>query len=112
MDSVRRALLAEVKKKNFSWDDPFSIFEGSYYELLNKNRLILKESQLRIDTLNPDRDSNRFHKKIVYVSKILKLMKRILGLERYLMAMKFLNLYSRDEYQLFLIEGLEPMSGD
>ena len=107
MDAVRRSLIGRVQDMNFRFENPFSTQEGSYYGLLNRNGLIIKESSLPLDHLNPDRDSGGFQKKILWAMKLLSWLKRLIGIKNYLMIMKFINLYSRDEYQLFLIRDLE-----
>lgn len=107
MDAVRKSLITRIQDINFRFENPFSTEDGSYYSLLNRNGLIIKESSLPLDHLNPDRDSGKFQKKIRLAIKLLSWIKKLIGIKNYLMILKFINLYSRDEYQLFLIRDLE-----
>lgn len=106
MDNVRKSLITRIQTMNFTFENPFSIREGSFFDLLNKNGLILKETTLPIDSINADRDSGQFYSKIILATKIMSFMKKILGIKKYIAMMKFINLYSRDEYQIFLIKNL------
>lgn len=75
---------------------------GGFYALLNKNGLILKGGQ-NIDKVNESNLPN-FEGKLNKLHRILKVARRVLGLNRYILLLKFFGKYSRPENQTFLIE--------
>lgn len=86
--------------KDFS--DPFETETGSFYELLKKNNLIVKEKDNSYNKITQFTYSN-IGKKIRIMTRVLKFIKVILGTKNYFLLMKFLYKYSKIENQLFLI---------
>lgn len=93
-----RALL----KKGFQVEDPFSTVQGSYYDLLKKNKLLIYEKGKNLD-ITRNVISN-YKDKMNIMFKLLYLFKRIIGIKRYYFLMRFFLFYSRFEEQLFLIK--------
>ena len=104
MDGVRRSLMARIQSIQLIFENPFSTEMGSFYALMNENGLIIKSGKLAIDNLNPDRDGEMYNNKIIMATKIMKFFKKCIGIKNYISILKFLNLYTRDEYQLFLLD--------
>lgn len=104
-DPFRKAIKSKILEMKFNFTDPFDVGNGSYYEVLNHNKLLGSKNIL--DKVNLDNENFGLLRKIKILTKIMKLIKNILGVKNYLMIMKFLEKYSKEEYQTFLIINLD-----
>ena len=103
----RRLYRALVHNENMqhqgtNLDDPFASGLGSYYELLKKNKLVIDVNSEHLMPA-PQLVNNKNTKKKL-LCKILKLMKAIIGINRYYHLMNFFAEYSRFERQTFLLK--------
>jgi hypothetical protein len=99
----QRRLFRALLKTGYSTNDPFCTKKNSYYSLLKKNHLIIYEKEKNIDLtrkLLPD-----YKQKMDTMFKALLILKKIIGIKRYYLIMRFFYFYSRFEEQLFLLEN-------
>ncbi|MDB4926296.1 hypothetical protein [Mucilaginibacter sp.] len=100
-----RRLFRRITDENIkSFDDPFAVGENSFFELIRKNKLLIKKSS-NADKLN-ERNFEGFDNKIKKLNAIMRYIKRILGFEKYTLLLKFCQRYFRPENQTFLIKEL------
>jgi hypothetical protein len=105
-DPFRRKLHRKIEEKKYQYKNPFLTDKDSYYELLKSNGLLVDENGL--DKLNYDDDEgSTVICKIKILTKLMKILKNIIGIKTYLYLMKFLEKYTKEEYQIFLIKELD-----
>lgn len=95
----RRMLQMQVKL-----GDPFSVTDGTMYQLLKANNLLTKVNQT--DKLKAT-SITKYSGKIKIVLNIMKRLKGLIGIDKYSLLLKFLLKYSRTENQIFLIDELK-----
>ena len=84
MDSVRKSLITRIQEMKFAFDNPFCTDSGGFYDIINRNGLIIEESTLPLDTLNADRDSGLSQRKIIIAIMILNFMRKLIGIKNYM----------------------------
>jgi hypothetical protein len=96
-----------IVRAGHEYADPFSCAPGGYWDFLRRNRLLdSRKGGTAADRVNVDAHSQAFRRKTRALAKLMRLAKRVLGLNRYLMLMRFLEKYARDEMQTLLIRDL------
>lgn len=103
IDPLQEKIRTSLQLRYESVTDPFDS-SGVFYRKLKHERLLTKFKGNEIDTILPGRDGARFLIQQKLVLHLLRFLKKIIGLTRFLLLMKFMNVYSRDEYLIFLIE--------
>jgi hypothetical protein len=102
----QRRLYRGVTEEGFRYDDPFSVLPGSFYEVLKKNGLLVKDKSGILDALSmknyPGAD-----KKIKLLLFLMGILKKIVGIKLYSLLLMFLGRFSRPEKQIFLIKGMK-----
>jgi Nucleotide-diphospho-sugar transferase len=102
-DEYQRAMRDVISKADLTFSDPFSCGPGSFWELLKINHLLVPRSSGSVDQINLDVDSKSYVKKTAIMTALMRGAQKVLGLDRYLLLMRFLGKYARDEMQTFLI---------
>lgn len=92
-----RRLLEEEKVLPY----PFSTEAGSYYQLLSKNGL-LDHSPVSADKLT-NKNVKNFDAKLGYVHMFFTFIKRIIGVRRYSIMIRFFRRFFAEENQVFLV---------
>jgi len=82
--------------------DPFSVNDSSFYSRLKKVGMI-KPMKINIDRANKENLPN-LKLKLSIFNRLLRLLYRALGLERYLTLIRLMRPYSRYESQIHLID--------
>jgi hypothetical protein len=95
---IYRRLLDEGKKMSA----PFSIEKNSYYHLLESKGL-LDYSKTSADKVT-NKTIPAFEKKLKFINTGLMILKKLAGIRKYSMFMRFLKRYAREENQVFLID--------
>ena len=99
----QRRLYRSLVKEGAVFSDPFATGAGSFYEHLEKNKLMIFDTDGSINFVRKNLGSEIERKsKILYRS--LKIVKGILGIKRYYLLMKFFAIHSRFENQTFLLK--------
>jgi len=96
-----RRFFRRLVEMGYKFDNPFRSGENSFYELLKKNSL-LSTSKINPDKLGKD-SVGSFESKVKLINFLMRMIKRIIGFDRYTMLMKFALRYVRPENQVFLI---------
>ncbi len=100
---IQRRLYNSITIEGNYFSDPFSIKDGSFYMLLKKNKLLPKSK-----SLNPEKTGwdqiGEYGTKISIVYYIMKLVQRIVGIDRYALLLRFLMMNISYDAQLFLIK--------
>jgi len=99
-----RRLYRRLLEQGLIVNDPFNA-DNDFYRLLKKNKLLFKP-QNNTDKLN-ERNFPDFGKKVRTMNKLFRFVRRILGMEKYVLLLKFCQRYFRPENQVFLIEEFE-----
>jgi len=99
-----RRLFRRMLQMQIKLGDPFSIAEGTMYQLLKANNLLTKVNQT--DKLKAT-SITKYSGKIKIVFYVMKLLKSMVGIDKYSLLLKFLLKYSRTENQIFLINELK-----
>jgi hypothetical protein len=94
-----RKLLALNEAQHFL--DPFSVQPNSYYDLLSKNKLIIDDNN--IESKITDQNIQQSNSKLKNINILLKAIKSLIGLKRYIILLRFSQKYVRPENQIFLI---------
>jgi len=87
-----------------TFDRPFATDENSFFYLLQNSNLLLSKNA-DIKKLN-ERSFKGFDSKVKKLNMIMRLVKKILGFEKYTLLLKFCQRYFRPENQTFLIKEL------
>jgi hypothetical protein len=96
----RRLFRGKIKEGN-NYSSPFST-QGEWYNLLKKNKLIIYKTDNAIDNISKLQIPNyNRNSKLAY--KFARLIKNILGIEKYYILLRFVFKHIRFEEQLFLI---------
>ena len=98
---LQRRMYRRLLEKGKSWDNPFSTKKGSYYELLKKNGLIVKEYNNNFNQNNKKTEKNMKYEKWLQVA--FRMLKRIIGIKNYSYLIRYLNHCATDENQIFLL---------
>jgi len=98
----QRRLYKQMTKEGWIFENPFIRGNNSFYDLLEKNALLSK-ANMNVDRLN-ERGLSGFESKIKIINWASKLLKMILGFDRYALLTKFFLRYFRPENQVFLIK--------
>jgi hypothetical protein len=94
-----RALLTEGK----TFGNPFSDKAGSFYDHLAQHKLMIFDKDGAINFVRKNMGAEIEAKsKVLY--RLLRLVKRVLGIKRYYLLMKFFSIHSRFENQTFLFK--------
>jgi hypothetical protein len=99
-----RRLYRRMLEQHLAKGNPFDV-DTIFYGLLKKNGLLFKPKN-NLDKLN-ERNFPDFDGKVKKLNKLSKYVKKLLGIERYVLLLKFCQRYFRPENQLFLIEEFE-----
>ncbi len=101
-----RRLFRRILDENaMNFNNPFATDENSFFELLSRNKLLLSKSS-NLDKMN-ERNFKGFDNKLNKLNILMRILKRILGFDKYILLLKFCQRYFRPENQTFLIKDLE-----
>lgn len=105
ISQFQRRLYRRIIDENIiKFDNPFKTGQGSFFELLKKNKL-LASNQSQADKLN-ERNFKDFNKKLRIINRFMRGIHFFLGFEKYTLLLKFCQRYFRPENQTFLIKEL------
>lgn len=104
-----RAFLAENGDFKEKYANPFSTDEKSFYSLLKQNGLLVKSKSMQIVFLNRN-NMQGFEKKEKIIQIGLRLLKYIMGIQRYEMLIRYLSHSLEAEKQLFLLRKGKEVS--
>lgn len=98
-----RRLFRRLLESGYAFTEPFSTSnEPTFYELLRKNGLLSKQTSQPTTKLNEENYSG-FDQKLVYLQRIARMAKNVLGIDQYALLCKFAQRFVRPENQTFLI---------
>lgn len=101
-----RRLFRRLIESDYRFDEPFSAQgTGSFYALLKQNNLLSKPTQQVAGKLNEETFKD-FDQKLLYLQKIARLIKQLIGIDRYVLLCKFAQRFVRPENQTFLIREI------
>lgn len=100
---LQRRIFRALLKEGYKCHNPFDVNKGSYFHLLSKNRLLIKEKSLNYNRMNTNKqlENNRLLK---LINIFLRILKNIIGLKNYSYLIRYMNNCMTDENQLFLIK--------
>lgn len=105
ISQFQRRLFRRIYDYDFQkFDNPYSTTFDSFYYLLKANALLLNDNST-IDKMN-ERNFQDFDKKLKILNRVMILIKKIVGFEKYTLLLKFCQRYFRPENQTFLIKQL------
>lgn len=82
--------------------------DNQFYKLLKKNHLLTSDKLMSVDLISLNALSKGdFSKKERTVKKLMKIAKKLLGIDNYIMLMKYLTHASRMNNQTFLLKKLD-----
>jgi hypothetical protein len=106
-DEYQRETREAIVRAGREYPNPFSCAPGGYWDFLRRNGLLdSRKGGTAADRVNVDAHSQAFLRKTRALANLMRLAKRVLGLNRYLMLMRFLEKYARDEMQVLLVRDL------
>ena len=89
-----------AKEKKFIY--PFSTLEGSFYDLLKKNKLLVNSKDISVASETRNTISG-FNRKDKILKKLLRMTKKVLGIKHYEVLIRYLSHALEAEEQIFLI---------
>lgn len=102
--SFHRRLYRAARSVGKSWGNPFATTDGSFYRLLEQRSLLAgKGTTASLDKANK-RNLSDLGRKLSAFSALMRLVKRVIGFERYLLLLRLMRPYSRPESQLHLLD--------
>lgn len=109
----QRRLYRALLKRNVVFNNPFDVQTGSYYDLLNKRKMLVKDrngSKWVSQLVNPPQNLPTIRKSVKSIDRNVKMMqmlffmcKKIIGIKNYALLMHYLMLRHRFEDQVFLL---------
>lgn len=100
--SLNRRLYRRLLLEGESFENPFETSKDSYYSWLKQKRL-LDFSKSTADQLT-NKNIPGFHKKIKFVNLFFILLKKLIGVKRYSIMLRFFRRYFAEENQAFLLD--------
>lgn len=99
-----RRLFRRELMKGYHYDNPFGNDEKSFYQVLNKNGLLIEEKDVRKANVANSKKMTGFYKKLGYMDKLMSIVKKLVGNKIYILMVKYFNNYFYEERQEFLIK--------
>jgi hypothetical protein len=99
--SLHRRMYRRLLEEGKALPHPFSSGAGSYYQLLSKKGL-LDHSPVSADKLT-NKNVKNFDAKLAYVQLFFTFIKRIIGVRRYSIMIRFFRRFFAEENQVFLV---------
>lgn len=99
--SIHRRMYRRVLEEGIAYEHPFSTDTNTYYHLLLSKGL-LSSSTFLADKLTSKSIKN-FSSKLAYVNFFFTFIKKIIGIKRYSILIRFLKRYFSEENQVFLV---------
>lgn len=90
-------------ENSIRYQNPFIDSSGGFYELLKNNKLIVK-SYSYSDVNSSRKNMNGFERKEKIIQTMLKILKKMIGIQRYEVLTRYLSNSLEAEKQIFLIE--------
>ena len=100
--SIQRRIFRRLLDEGKRFSAPFSIEKNSYYQLLESKGLV-DHSKTSADKVT-NKTIPAFEKKLKFINVFLRIFKRMVGIRKYSMFMRFLKRYAKEENQVFLID--------
>lgn len=98
-----RRLYRRITDKVRSYDQPFNV-DGEFYRQLGANGLLAGAGS-GLDKMN-ERNMEGFDRKLKMMNRASRILKKTLGMEKYVLLLKFCQRYFRPENQTFLIKEM------
>ncbi len=100
--SLHRRMYRRLLEEGTVYKHPFSTEANSYYHLLSAKGLLTK-SKVSADKLT-NKSIKNFSTKLGYVNLFFTFIKKIIGINRYSILIRFLRRYFAEENQVFLVD--------
>jgi hypothetical protein len=101
ISAVYRKLFRRLLEDQKADLNPFNS-KGSFYRSLKKARLI-KDSMVKTDKVWV-KDVNNLEGKVLFINRVLKLVYKIVGADRFFLITRLMRLYSKTENHVYLID--------
>ena len=98
--NFQRRLFRSLTENGHRFEAPFSVNEGSFFNLLKKNKMVSKK---QTDSLK-NKEVDKFSGKIRKLNFVMNRVKALLGFDNYSLLLKFCSRYLRPENQTFLFK--------
>ncbi len=95
-------MFRRLLEQGYKCNNPFRVSAGSYYDLLRKNGMLVKEKTDKFNKNNTRNEKNNRYEKILRF--LLRFSKKILGIKKYSYLIRYLNNYATDEEQVFMLK--------
>lgn len=100
----QRRMYRTLREHGLEFGDPFSTAPGSYYDLLRRNKLLIKAPEASGEFRKED--ITRSAAKLALLKSAMLFLKKLIGIRHYHLLLRVLVALSRPEEQTFLIETL------
>jgi hypothetical protein len=100
--SLNRRFYRRSLQDGISYLNPFSISENSFYDVLLKKHLIDKSIDSADNLTN--KNIKGFESKIKYVNLFFSIVKKVFGIKKYSVMIRFFKRYFSQENQAFLLD--------
>ncbi|MVT07441.1 hypothetical protein [Chitinophaga tropicalis] len=99
----RRLYSGYLKKYGQGWKDPFSTADGSFYNLLKQKGLLSKQNTSNVAAPVLNQQGRQDKKKKIEI--LFRLLKKVLGFDRFILLMEYLNNNTEPEKLVYLLEN-------
>ena len=100
--SLHRRMYRRLLEEGTAYKHPFSTEANSYYHLLSSKGLVTKSTESADKLTN--KSIKNFSTKLGYVHLFFTFIKKIIGINRYSILIRFLRRYFAEENQVFLVD--------
>lgn len=100
----QRRLYRSLTDNGFTYDNPFSTVPLTYYDMLRANKMLILTPAANGEFRKSD--ITGAERKLKTLTKVMLLIKRIIGIRHYHLLIRALNTLSRPEEQTFLLKTL------
>jgi hypothetical protein len=101
--SLHRRMYRRLLEENMAYDHPFATGDGTYFEKLESKGL-LDHSPVSADQLT-NKTVKNFSTKFRYVHLFFIFIKKLIGIKRYSIMIRFFRRYFAEENQAFLVKN-------
>lgn len=100
---LQRRLFGKLLREGYVCSNPFDTYGESYFSLLKRNKLILNTRDNAVAACSRT-DISGFEKKEKILKRLLRMIKKIIGIRRYELLSRYLSNSMDEDAQMFLIE--------
>ena len=103
--AFHRRLYRSAVESKMKFGDPFASTDGSFFDTLRRHALLCADSSGASFERSNKFNLTGIDRKLATFNRLMRLVKRLIGLQNYMLLLRLMRPYSRVESQLHLIDS-------